>query len=312
MGSSESFRELLEIVSRHAAADGIHDTPIRDLHCVRMSDPSVAIPGVYDPCLCVVVQGSKQVLLGDEIYRYRPLHYLAVSVDLPVLGQVVDATVAEPYLCLKIDLDAHTLTEILSQSRSTQLTSAATPRGLFVGTMDDALLGAVLRLARLLDAPGDIPVLAPMLLREVHYRLLSSEHGQLIAAMAAAGSNLQKVAQIIGAMKADLARPLRIEDLAANAHMSVSSFHHHFKAVTSMSPLQYLKRLRLTHARQILLSEDTDAASTAYRVGYESASQFSREYARMFGAPPIRDVEALRSSMGGSLDAAQRAANAAA
>lgn len=293
MTNSEVFRELAAIVGRHAATDGIHRTAIRSLHCVRMSDPSVAIPGVYDPCVCVVVQGSKQVLLGDEIYRYRPLHYLAVSVDLPVLGQVVEASVEQPYLCLKIDLDAHTLTDILAQSRNAQVISATTPRGLFVGTMDDALVGAVLRLARLLDAPGDIPVLAPMMLREIHYRLLNGEHGQVIAATAASGSTLQKVAQIIAAMKADLARPLRIEELAASANMSVSSFHHHFKAVTAMSPLQYLKRLRLTHARQILLIEDTDAASVAYRVGYESPSQFSREYARMFGAPPRRDKQRL-------------------
>jgi AraC-like DNA-binding protein len=230
-----------------------------------------------------------------------------------VMSSNMNASRAEPYLCVKIDLDAHALTEILSQSRSVRLGSAVTPRGLFVGKMDDALLGAVLRLVRLLDTSHDIPVLAPIILREIHYRLLNGEHGQVIAAMAAVGSNLQRIAQTIGVMKADLARPLRIEDLAASAHMSVSSFHHHFKAVTAMSPLQYLKRLRLTHARQILLSDNTDAASTAYRVGYESASQFSREYARMFGAPPIRDIEGLRSSIaspdtGAPLDTAQRVA----
>ena len=308
MTISERLSELAGLVSRHAATDGMHETAIRGLYCLRMSDPSIAVPAVYNPCLCVVVQGSKQVLLEDEIYHYRPTHYLAVSVDLPVFGQVIDASRAEPYLCVKIDLDAHALTEILSQSRGVPPGNAATPRGLFVGETDDALLGAVLRLVRLLDTSDDIPVLAPMILREIHYRLLNGEHGQVIAAMAAAGSNLQKVAQIIGVMKSDLARPLRIEELAAKAHMSVSSFHHHFKAVTAMSPLQYMKRLRLTHARQILLSEDTDAASTAYRVGYESASQFSREYSRMFGAPPIRDVEGLRSSIGASLDAERSAA----
>lgn len=201
----------------------MHSTTIRGLHCMRMSDRSMPMPAVYNPCLCVVVQGSKQVLLEDEIYHYRPTHYLAVSVDLPVLGQVVNASRTEPYLCVKIDLDAHALMELLSQSEGMPSLSAATPRGLFVGKMDDALLGAVLRLVRLLDTSSDIPVLAPMILREIHYRLLNGEHGQVIAAMAAAGSNLQKVAQIIGAMKADLARSLRIEDLAAKAHMSVSS-----------------------------------------------------------------------------------------
>jgi AraC-like DNA-binding protein len=307
MPMNESLRALTELVSRYAPTNGVHETEIRGLYCLRMSDPSMPMPAVYNPCLCVVVQGSKQVLLEGEIYHYRPTHYLAVSVDLPVLGQVLEATPEKPYLCVKIDLDAHALTEVLSQTRGVLLGDGTTPRGLFIGEMDDALLGAVLRLVRLLDTSADIPVLAPMILREIHYRLLNGEHGQVIAAMAAAGTNLQKIARIIAEMKADLAKPFRVEELAARAHMSVSSFHHHFKAVTAMSPLQYLKRLRLTHARQILLSEDTDAASTAYRVGYESASQFSREYARMFGAPPIRDVEALRSSIGASLDAARGA-----
>jgi AraC-like DNA-binding protein len=306
MTSSASLDELAGMVGRHAPTDGLHETAIRGLYCMRMSDPSAPVPAVYNPCLCVVVQGSKQVLLEDEIYHYRPTHYLAVSVDLPVLGQVVHASRTEPYLCVKIDLDAHVVTEILSQSRSMPAAAAATPRGLFLGKMDDALLGAVLRLVRLLDTSEDIPVLAPMILREIHYRLVNGEHGQVITAMAASGSNLQKIAQIIGVMKTDLARPLRVDELAAKAHMSVSSFHHHFKAVTAMSPLQYHKRLRLTHARQILLSENTDAASTAYRVGYESPSQFSREYARMFGAPPIRDVEGLRNGIGLPADESER------
>src|SRR5690606_35838018 len=163
---------------------------------------------------------------------------------------------------------------------------------------DDALLDAVLRMTKLLDAPQDIPVLAPMITREIHYRLLNGEHARVISDMAAAGGNLRRIAEAIRVMKADLARSIRIEELAAVAHMSVSSFHHHFKAVTAMSPLQYQKRLRLNHARQILLSGDADAASTAYRVGYESPSQFSREYTRMFGAPPMRDVAGLRSALG--------------
>jgi transcriptional regulator GlxA family with amidase domain len=168
-------------------------------------------------------------------------------------------------------------------------------RGLFVGNMDAATLDAVLRLARLLDAPADIAALAPLIVREIHYRMLSGVHGQAIVQMAINGSNMQKIAEVIRVMKANLALPLRVENLAERAHMSPSSFHHHFKAITAMSPLQYHKHLRLTEARQIMLAEHADAASTAYRVGYESASQFSREYARMFGAPPLRDIEALRS-----------------
>ncbi|MBN1238561.1 MAG: AraC family transcriptional regulator [Gammaproteobacteria bacterium] len=297
MENKDVLGELAAMVARHAAVDGMHDTAVKGLQCLRMSDPSAPIPAVYNPSLCVVVQGCKQVLLEDEVYHYRPTHYLAVSVDLPVLGQVVQASPAEPYLCVKIEIDPRALTDLLAQVGDAPAPSAVTPRGLFVGRMDDALLDAVMRLVRLLDTPTDVPVLAPMIVREIHYRLLRGEHGNAVAELAAAGSNMQRIAEAIRAMKSDLARQLRIGELAAMTHMSPSSFHHHFKAVTAMSPLQYQKRLRLTQARQILLSENADATSTAYRVGYESPSQFSREYARMFGAPPIRDVAKLRNIM---------------
>lgn len=302
MENSDTLRELVALVGRHAVADGTHDTAVSGLQCFRMSDPTTAVPTVYDPALCVVVQGSKQVLLEGEVYHYKPSHYLAVSVDLPVLGGVVQASPDEPYLCVKMRIDPHTLADLLAQIGEATAPGTATPRGLFVGRMDAALLGAVLRLTRLLDTPADIPVLAPMILREIHYRLLRGEHGNVIAQMAAAGSSMQRIAEAIRVIKTDVARQLRIDELAAVAHMSVSSFHQHFKSVTAMSPLQYQKRLRLTQARHILLSENADASSTAYRVGYESPSQFSREYARMFGAPPRRDVEGLRTSMASARD----------
>jgi AraC-like DNA-binding protein len=244
----------------------------------------------------VIVQGAKQVLLEEEMYRYAPPQFLAVSVDLPLLGQVVEASAERPYLCLQIEIDPRQIGELIAQSRDAPWFRGDTPRGLFIGTLDGATQEAVLRLARLLETPGDIPVLAPMMLREFHYRLLSGDYGPVIAQMAIAGSNTHKIGQIIRKIKTHLAAPLRVEDLAAIANMSPSSFHQHFKAVTAMSPLQYQKRLRLTEARHILLSENIDAASTAYRVGYQSVSQFSREYARMFGAPPIRDIDGIRNA----------------
>jgi AraC-like DNA-binding protein len=189
------------------------------------------------------------------------------------------------------------MSELIAQSGIDTHSGDKTSRGLFVGKLDEGMIDAVLRLARLLDTPKDIPILAPMLVRELHYRLLSGAHGAAIAQIAVAGSSTHRIAQAIRRMKSDLTLPIRVEALAATVNMSPSSFHQHFKAVTAMSPLQYLKRLRLTEARQIMLSEAADAASTAYRVGYESASQFSREYARMFGAPPIRDVSGLRSTV---------------
>ena len=187
------------------------------------------------------------------------------------------------------------MSDLLSKSGSSPLIESSTARGIFVGKINEVTIDAVLRLARLLETPDDIPVLAPMFLREIHYRMLNGEYGQSIAQMAVPGSNVQKIALAIQHIRTNITQPIRIKDLANLVHMSVSSLHFHFRAVTAMSPLQYQKRLRLTEARQIMLSEGTDATSTAYRVGYESASQFSREYARMFGAPPRRDMENVRT-----------------
>lgn len=294
MSDTDRLSELAGLIDRYSRGDGIHDTPIAGLQCVKASISGMRVPDVYVPCLCVVVQGSKQVLLEEEIHHYSPSQYLAVSVDLPIVGQVTLASHQRPYLCVKVDIDSRMLSDLIAQTGSARAAESETSRGLFVGRLGDALADAVLRLVRLLDTPADIHMLAPAILREIHYRLLQSEHGAAIAQMAIPGSNMQKVAGVIQRMRSDLAQPIRIDELAAMASMSPSSFHHHFRQVTAMSPLQYQKRLRLTQARQIMLAENADAASTAYRVGYESASQFSREYSRMFGAPPIRDIQALR------------------
>nr|WP_298728879.1 AraC family transcriptional regulator [uncultured Steroidobacter sp.] len=287
-------RELASLTEKYSSGEGVHATAVNGLFCIRLSAPNMTLPAVYQPSVCVILQGAKQVLLEEEIYRYEPPQFLAVSVDLPLLGQVVEASAERPYLCLQIEIDPRQIGELIAHSGDTGWTRSDTTRGLFVGTPDGPTLEAVLRLARLLETPRDIPVLAPMMLREFHYRLLSSEYGPLIAQMAISGSNTRKIGQVIRQIKTQLASPIRIEELAAMVNMSPSSFHQHFKAVTAMSPLQYQKRLRLTEARHILLAENADAASTAYRVGYQSVSQFSREYARMFGAPPIRDVEGIR------------------
>lgn len=292
----QRLAELAALTDKYSNGDGIHATAIPGLCCIKLSAPDMKLPAVYDPSVCVILQGSKQVLLEDEIYYYAPSQFLAVSVDLPLLGQVLEASAERPYLCLRIDLDPRQIGELIAQSGGTSWMRNETSRGVFVGNLDGATQESVLRLARLLDTPQDIAMLAPMMMREIHYRVLNSEHGAAIAQIAIAGSATHRIAQIIRRMKTDLASPVRIEELAAMANMSPSSFHHHFKAVTAMSPLQYHKRLRLTEARHILLSGNADAASTAYRVGYESASQFSREYARMFGAPPMRDVAGIRSA----------------
>jgi AraC-like DNA-binding protein len=290
----DRLAELGRLIVKNSNGDGMHPVAIGGLQCIRLSAPNDELPHVYKPCVCVIVQGEKQVLLEGEVYRYAPLQFLAVAVDLPLFGQVLVASAEAPYLCLAIDLDASTIADLLARSDDAGGSRSETARGLFVGDLDDATLESAVRLARLLDEPRDIPVLAPLALREFHYRLLRGPYGPAVAQMAIAGSNMHRIGQIIRRMRAHYAEPIRVEELASQANMSPSSFHQHFKAVTAMSPLQYQKRLRLTEARGLLLGGGMDAASAAYRVGYQSVSQFSREYARLFGAPPMRDVEALR------------------
>lgn len=287
-------RELAALTFKYSEGDGIHATAVPGLSCIRLCAPNMKLPAVYQPSICVILQGAKQVLLEEEIYRYAPPDFLAVSVDLPLVGQVTEASADRPYLCLQIEIDPRQIGELIAQMDDAARLRGETTRGLFVGKLDGATQEAVLRLTRLLETPRDIRLLAPMMLRELHYRLLSSEYGPAIAQMAIPSTNTHRIGQAIRRIKANLASPVRVEELAAAASMSPSSFHQHFKAVTAMSPLQYQKRLRLMEARHILLAENIDAASTAYRVGYESVSQFSREYARMFGAPPMRDIEGIR------------------
>lgn len=291
-----NFAELAFLTARYSNGDGIHATAINGLRCIKLSAPNLKLPSVYEPSICVIVQGRKQVLLEDEIYQYAPPQFLAVSVDLPLLGQVLEASAERPYLCIQIQIDPRTIGELVALSEEHRGAYAESARGLFVGTLDEATQDTVLRLTRLLQTPRDISVLAPLALRELHYRLLHGEYGGAIAQMATVGSATHRIAQVLRKMKSNLAEPMRVEELAAMANMSPSSFHQHFKNVTAMSPLQYQKRLRLTEARHILLSEKIDAATAAFRVGYESPSQFSREYARLFGAPPMRDIAGIREA----------------
>lgn len=293
MKQEEALRELAGIVAENSKGDGFTETAVRGLQCLRFSKAEASTPAIYSPSLCVIVQGAKKVLLEDEVYQYALSEFLAVSVDMPLVGHVTEATEEAPYLCLALEIDARALAELIPQAK---IEAAVAPpeRGLFVGRLNSALLDSVVRLARLLEAPEDIEALAPLAIREIYYRLLKGEHGRRIAQIAIADSHTQRIAKILNKLKSDFTSAWRVEDLAEMANMSASSFHQHFKAVTAMSPVQYQKKLRLMEARRILLAEEADATRAAYQVGYESASQFSREYARMFGAPPMRDVEMAR------------------
>jgi len=291
-------RELARILARSAGGDGLHRTPIPGLTIYRSSGPNQPACGLYEPAVTVVAQGAKRVTLADEAYVYDQAHYLVTSVDLPVVSQVITASPAEPCLCFTYALDAHRIGDLMAELQPAAARAAPVQRGLAVSPLSAPLLDAMLRLARLLQNPADIPVLAPLIEREVLYRLLSGEQGERLRRIAVTGSQAHQVARAIDWIRKNYALPLKVEELAQTVNMSASSLHHHFKAVTAMSPLQYQKRLRLSEARRLMLTEMRDAASAAHQVGYESPSQFNREYSRQYGAPPMRDVSQLRQTGG--------------
>lgn len=287
--------ELARLIAQYAATDGVHQTAIAPLNVVRMSQPSVPTHSLHKPALCIIAQGQKRAMLADEVYIYNSASYLVVSVDLPVSGQVTQASPELPYLCMRLDLDPKEIGELIMATERRAKKNDSPARGMFVSKATTSLLDAVLRLMQLLAAPQDIPVLAPLAMREILYRLLQEEQGGMLQQIAMSDSQAQHVVKAIELIKRDYRLPLRIENLAREANMSSSSLHHHFKAVTAMTPLQYQKQLRLQEARRLLFTEVGDAATAGHLVGYESPSQFSREYNRMFGAPPARDAARLRS-----------------
>jgi AraC-like DNA-binding protein len=294
--------ELTALTLRHAPDEGLHASAIQGLTLIRANRPSLPLPSLYEPSLCVVVQGRKRAVLGNETYVYDALNYLVVSVMLPARGQIIDATPERPYLCLRIGMDTRLIGELLLQTgamnghaRASMQPAAEGERGLYVARTDEGLLDAVVRLLRLLDTPRDAPVLAPLVMREIHYRALTGEWGARLRELCVTDSRMQRVSRAIELLRARFAESLSIEALAEAAHMSASTFHHRFKEVTAMTPVQFQKHLRLHEARRLMLMEGFEASSAAHRVGYESPSQFSREYRRLFGAPPRREIQALRA-----------------
>ena len=288
-------QELATLLTKYTESkeNGICQTNVEQLEFMRDSS-TTTICTVYKPALAIVVQGKKKVLLGEETYYYGAGQYLVVSVDLPVRGFVIEATSDKPYLALVLNLFPTQLCDLIAQIQPTKSKKENSVRGWCVSNIDSPLIDCAIRLTRLIDTPQDIPFLAPLIIREIYYRLLTGEQGEAVRQIATSESNMQRVARAIELIKTDFAKSLRVEELADRANMSSSSFHRHFKEVTSMSPLQYQKQLRLLEARRLMLADNADATNAAYQVGYESPSQFSREYSRMFGAPPIRDIERLR------------------
>ncbi len=287
--------ELRKSIARWTEQGELQTTAVPALSLFRRNEPTEPISGMYEPSICVVAQGAKRVILGDDdSYVYDARHYLITSVHLPTVVQIIDASEEKPYLGLKLRLDMREISQMMVDSNLPAPRVRQSSRGMATGEVTLPLLNAFQRLVDLLEDEKDIPILAPTVQREIVYRLLVGDQGARLRQIASTGSQSQQIARVIEWLKGSFAQPLRVDDLSAKAGMSASTFHHHFRSMTALSPLQYLKQLRLQEARRLMLTERLDAATAAFQVGYESPSQFSREYSRLFGAPPLRDITNLR------------------
>lgn len=293
------LEELSAIVAQNTSGDGVFQTSIPRLSLVRFSKQTEPLQTLQHPALCIIVQGSKQVMLADEIYIYGPARHLVVSVDLPVSGQIIEASEEKPYLCIRLDLDLPALGAMFMEIAppATEPVGGCS-KAICLAETSPQFLESALRLLRLLQSPEDIAYLAPLAERELMYRLLRGPQAHKVRRMLMPDSRLQQVTRAITWIRENYAAPFSIEQVAAQARMSPSSLHQHFRDVTAMSPLQYQKQLRLQEARRLILTSAVDAATAAQRVGYDSPSQFSREYRRLFGFPPIQDVARLKQEPG--------------
>jgi AraC-like DNA-binding protein len=288
--------ELVERIARVLREDGSFDV-FPGFRLSRSSRPTEPVRSVYQPAFCFVAQGRKQVLLGEELFRYDPGHYLIYTVDLPLTFQVEEASKERPYLGFALNLDSSLVASVMMESGVERKKGDASLKAMDVGPTDANLLDAVVRLVRLLDSPVERNVLAPLIIREIVFRLLVGGQGARLSHLLTSARDTRRISKAIGHLRENFNQPLRMDDIAHELGMSVSGFHHHFKSVTAMSPLQFQKQLRLQEARRLMLGEDLDAASAGFRVGYEDPSYFSREYKKLFGAPPQRDIAHLRSNL---------------
>jgi AraC-like DNA-binding protein len=288
--------ELAERIAGALPEDGILDVS-PSFRLARSSRPTAPVHDVYEPAFCFVAQGSKQALLGDEVFRYDPGHYLIFTVDLPLVFQVEEASKKRPYLGLRINLDPSLVAAVMMESGVEIKKGDASAKALDVGPTDANLLDALVRLVRLLDSPFEGKVLAPLITREIVFRLLMGGQRARLAHLLASARDADRISKAIGHLRENFDQQLKMDNIARELGMSLSGFHHHFKSVTAMSPLQFQKQIRLQEARRLMLGEDLDAASAGFRVGYEDPAYFSREYKRLFGAPPQRDIAKLRSNL---------------
>jgi AraC-like DNA-binding protein len=283
-------RAVREYADRHANSDGLATTPIPGLRMMRTYRPGGPIRSMYRPLVCLILQGAKQLIAGREERLFTAGQSAIVGVDLPVIGRIVQASRQEPYLAVAIELDMAVMQRVASQIPESTRSVPKTSSTLFTASADDDIVSCATRMMRLLDHPEAEPVLRPAILQELHYWLLSGSHGSALRALTLPDNNAKRIAAAIERIRKSFREPIAVEELASTVNMSASAFHRRFRAVTSLSPLQFQKQLRLIEARRLMLSEGTTARYAAFLVGYESASQFTREYARMFGAPPRRDM----------------------
>jgi AraC-like DNA-binding protein len=288
-------QELVERIARAIHEDGRVE-PFKGLYLNRVSSPTEPVHGVSDASFCVIAQGSKQVFLGEDCYQYDPAHYLLTSVELPIVSQVLEASREQPYLSVRMQLDPTLVGSVLVEANVPLPPSQGEVKAIDVSRLDASLLDAVVRLVRLVDSASEARILAPLVKREIISRLLMGAQGARLRHSAVLGGYTHHIARAVDLLRKDYSQPLRMESIAQALGMSVSGFHHQFKAVTAMSPLQFQKRLRLQEARRLMLGEHLDAASAGYRVGYDDAAHFNREYKSLFGLPPMRDVERLRQA----------------
>jgi AraC-like DNA-binding protein len=289
--------ELLERMARALPEDGAREA-LDGLFLARLTRPMESALALYQPAFCLVAQGGKQVLVGDEVLWYDPGHYLIFTVDLPVVFRVKEASEERPYFGLRLNLDPAVVASVMMEAGAETRKGDAGVKAIGVNPVDANLLDAVVRLVRLVDDPGGQKVLAPLIKREIVYRLLAGGEGARLGHLVASSrGDTRRISRAIGRLREHYNEPLKIEDFARELGMSVSGFHHHFKSVTSMSPLQFQKQIRLQEARRLMLGEDLDAASAGHRVGYEDPAYFSRDYKKLFGAPPQRDIARLRGNL---------------
>ena len=289
--------ELVERMTRALPEDAFLEG-FPGFYLARLSRKSEPVLFVHEPAFCLVAQGGKRVLLGEEVFRYDPGHYLIFTVDLPVVFQLEEASAERPYLGLRLDLDPALVASVMIEAGVETTKADARAKAVDVSPVDADLLDAVVRLVRLVEKPGEQKILAPLVMREIVYRLLAGGQGARLGHLVASSvGDARRISRAVGRLRRRYNEPLKIEEVARELGMSVSGFHHHFKSVTAMSPLQFQKQIRLQEARRLMIAEDLDAASAGHRVGYEDPSYFSRDYRKLFGAPPQRDIARLRTSL---------------